>query len=230
MIDVGIIGAMAPEVEELISLLGDHRTARVSGVDYHEGFLEGKHVVVAQCGIGKVYAATSCEAMILRYSPRLIVNTGVAGALAKDLVPGDTVIADRLCQHDMDTTPVGDPKGLISGTGKIYFDTDPRSVKILTEEAAMLGMRAQVGIIASGDQFIASREERDRIIREFSASACEMEGGAIAQTCYLNSTPCVVIRAISDSADGEASVDYPTFLASAAKKSAALTRALVRRY
>ena len=230
MVDVGIIGAMAPEVEELISLLEDCRTARVSGVDYYEGFLDGRHVVVAQCGIGKVFAATSCEAMILRYAPRLIVNTGVAGALAKGLRPGDTVIADRLCQHDMDTTPVGDPKGLISGTGKIYFDTDSRAVKILTEEVLGLGMSALVGIIASGDQFIASREERERIIREFSASACEMEGGAIAQVCYLNSTPCVVIRAISDSADGEASVDYPTFLAEAAKKSAALTRALVRKY
>ena len=230
MVDVGIIGAMAPEVEELISCLEDHRTARVSGVDYHEGFLDGKHVVVAQCGIGKVFAATSCEAMILRYAPRLIVNTGVAGALAKGLRPGDAVVADRLCQHDMDTTSAGDPKGLIPGTGKIYFDTDPRAVKILTEEAEKLELNTLVGIIASGDQFIASAAERERIIREFSASACEMEGGAVAQVCYLNSTPCVVIRAISDSADGEASVDYPTFLAEAAKKSAALTRALVRRY
>ena len=230
MVDIGIIGAMAPEVEELISCLEDHRTARVSGVDYHEGFLDGHHVVVAQCGIGKVNAATCSAAMVLRYAPRLVVNTGVAGALATGIKPGDTVIADRLCQHDMDTTPVGDPKGLISGTGKIYFDTDTRAVNILAEEAERLGMKTVVGIIASGDQFIASREERERIIREFSASACEMEGGAIAQVCYLNSTPCVVIRAISDSADGEASVDYPTFLAEAAKKSAALTRALVRRY
>ena len=230
MVDVGIIGAMAPEVEELISLLEDHRTAKVSGVDYHEGFLDGRHVVVAQCGIGKVFAATSCEAMILRYAPRLIVNTGVAGALAKGIRPGDMVIADRLCQHDMDTTPVGDPKGLISGTGKIYFDTDARAVNILSEEAEKLGYKTLVGIIASGDQFIASSVQRERIIREFSASACEMEGGAIAQVCYLNSTPCVVIRAISDSADGEASVDYPTFLAEAAKKSAALTKALVRRF
>lgn len=229
MVDVGIIGAMAPEVEELISLLEDCRTAKVSGVDYYEGFLEGKHVVVAQCGIGKVNAATSCEAMILRYAPRLIVNTGVAGALAKGLRPGDAVIADRLCQHDMDTTSAGDPKGLISGTGKIYFDTDARAVSILVEEAEKLGLKATVGIIASGDQFIASGEEKARIIREFSASACEMEGGAIAHVSYLNSTPCVVIRAISDSADGEASVDYPTFLSEAAKKSAALTKALVRR-
>ena len=143
MVDVGIIGAMAPEVEELISLLEDCRTAKVSGVDYYEGFLEGKHVVVAQCGIGKVNAATSCEAMILRYAPRLIVNTGVAGALAKGLRPGDAVIADRLCQHDMDTTSAGDPKGLISGTGKIYFDTDARAVSILVEEAEKLGTFVQ---------------------------------------------------------------------------------------
>lgn len=227
-VDIGIIGAMDPEVGALISMLDGHAEETVSGITFHTGLLEGKRVAVAKCGIGKVFAAICAQTMILKYSPSLLVNTGVGGALASGLTTGDIVIAEKLVQHDMDTSAIGDPKGLVSGINVIYFDTDPRAAKLLLAAAEELGLSAVLGTVATGDKFIASAGDKERIVSDFAASACEMEGGAVAHTAYVNGTPCAVIRAISDSADGEATMDYPTFLPLAAKNSTNLTLALIR--
>ena len=128
----------------------------------------------------------------------------------------------------MDTSAIGDPKGLVSGINMIYFEADKRAVQLLLDSAAALGLNARQGRIASGDKFIASKGEKERIVSDFSADACEMEGCAIAQTAFVNSTPFAVVRAISDSADGEATMDYPTFLPIAAKNSTNLTLALIK--
>ena len=226
--DIGIIGAMSVEIEALIAELEDRSSETVSGVEFNTGSLFGKKIVVARCGVGKVFAAICAEAMILRYSPALLVNTGVGGALAGDLRPTDTVVAETLLQHDMDTSPLGDPKGLISGINRIYFDTDKRAAEIVLAAAERLGIRARLGRVASGDRFVADRADKERIVAEFSADVCEMEGGAIAHTAFVNNTPFLVVRAISDSADGAADMDYPTFLPIAAKNSAALTRELIK--
>ena len=227
-VDIGIIGAMEPEVEALIAALADKNCEEVSGIKLYTGILEGRTVAIAKCGIGKVFAAICAQTMILKYSPKLLVNTGVGGALASGLKTGDIVIADSLCQHDMDTSAIGDPKGLVSGINVIYFDADKRAGEILLAAANELGLSATLGRVATGDKFIASKEEKERIVSDFSADACEMEGCAIAQTAFVNNTPFAVIRAISDSADGEATMDYPTFLPIAAKNSQALTTALVK--
>lgn len=227
---LGIIGAMKPEVEMLISRLESPSVERVSGIDFHTGLLYGKTVTIAQCGIGKVFAALAAEIMILKYQPSLIINTGVGGALADGLVPTDTVIATRLVQHDMDTSAIGDPKGLVSGINKIYFDADARAVEILTRGAASLGINAVCGTVATGDKFIATPADKERIVSDFAADACEMEGCAIAQTAYVNGTPFAVIRAISDSADGSSTMEYPVFLPIAVKNSAALTLELIREW
>lgn len=229
-VDIGIIGAMAPEVEGLIARLDGATSERISGIDFYVGQLLGKRVALAKCGIGKVFAAVAAEVMILKYQPDLIVNTGVGGALADGLVPTDTVIASSLVQHDMDTSPIGDPKGLVSGINKIYFDADKRAVEILSDAADRLSLRATVGIIATGDKFIATRADKENIVNLFSASACEMEGCAIAQAAYINGTPFAVIRAISDSADGSSVMEYPAFLPIAVKNSTALTLELVREW
>ena len=228
--DIGIIGALTEELEELISLLDGRESETVGGILFNTGLIYGKRVVIARCGVGKVFAAMCAEAMIIKYSPALIINTGVAGALSSGLKCTDIVIADTLCQHDMDTSPLGDPKGLVSGINKIYFESDARAVKILEKSAAALSQRAFVGRVASGDKFVADREEKKRIANTFNALACEMEGAAIAQTAYVNNVPFAVIRAISDSADGDAGLDYTEFLPIAAKSSAELTKALVKEY
>lgn len=230
MIDIGIIGAMDVEVNGLVSLLNNKKSETVSGITFYSGELLGKNVVIAKCGIGKVFAATCAEAMIIKYAPRLIVNTGVGGALAKDLSTGDIVIANKLCQYDMDTSPIGDPIGLVSGINKIWFECDKRAIDILTLVASTLSLRAKVGAIATGDRFVATKELKNEIVKNFGADACEMEGCAIAHVAFINNTPFVVVRAISDSADGEASMDYPAFLEIAAKNSTSLTLALVRNY
>ncbi len=230
MVDIGIIGAMEVEVNELVSRLEYKDSQEIGGITFYTGALLGKTVVIAKCGIGKVFAAMCAEIMILKFAPKLIVNTGVGGALSGGLNTGDIVVADKLCQHDMDTSPIGDPVGLVSGINRIWFETDERAREILLSSAGEMGLFAAVGSIATGDRFVATRELKEQIVANFGASACEMEGGAIAQVAFVNKTPFIVVRAISDSADGEASMDYPTFLGIAAENSTNLTLSLIRRY
>lgn len=229
-IDIGIIGAMQPEVEAIIAALTDRQSETVSGITFHTGVIAGKRVAVAKCGIGKVFAALCAQTMILKYSPDLLVNTGVGGAIGGGLRCGDVVIADRLCQHDMDTSAIGDPKGLVSGINMIYFEADSRARELLLREGISIGLSVKSGTVATGDRFIADANDKQRIATDFSATVCEMEGCAIAQTAFVNGTPFAVVRAISDSADGEATMDYPTFLSLAAANSTRLTLALVERW
>ncbi len=229
-VDIGIIGALEAEVSALISMLEERERESVGSVTFHTGVLFGKRVAVARCGVGKVFAAICAEAMIIKYSPSLIVNTGVGGALAAGLDAADIVIGCELCQHDMDTSPLGDPAGLVSGINKVFFEADKRAVAIIEEACRKNGYNYLVGRIASGDRFVASGEEKRRITSLFGASACEMEGAAIAHTAFVNSTPFAVIRAISDSADGEASMSYLEFLPIAAERSSKLTLELIEKY
>lgn len=228
--DIGVIGALDDEVRELISSLSDRVTEHAGSIEFNLGRLFGKNVVIAKCGVGKVFAALCAEAMIIKYSPELIVNSGVGGALDKTLRPLDIVFADRLVQHDMDTSPLGDPIGLISGINRIYFETDVRAREILVSSAKQMDINFTVGTVATGDRFISEMADKDLITDRFGALACEMEGGAIAHVAFVNGTKFMVVRAISDSADGDACMDYPTFLPRATKISTALTMALIEKY
>lgn len=230
MYDIGIIGAMADEVAAIIARLDGRQTETISGVEFSTGILFGRRVVVAKCGIGKVFAAICTEAMILRYHPKLIVNTGVGGALDKELVPLNIVFATGLVQHDMDTSALGDPVGLVSGLNKVYFYTDPIAVSVLTAAADELGVGYMIGTIASGDKFVAEAQDKERISSAFGAICCEMEGAAVAHTAFVNDTRFVVVRAISDSADGNASMEYSAFLPRATEISTKLTLELIKNY
>lgn len=228
---IGIIGAMDDEVSGLISMLDGVETKEISGLKFYTGTIFAKPVVVARCGVGKVFAAMCASVMIAAFEPMLIINSGVGGALSLALECTDTVIADKLVQYDMDTSPLGDPKGLISGINKVYFEADKRAVEILKAEAAERNIKAHVGSIATGDKFVASKELRDDILRDFPDSVCcEMEGGAIAHASFVGKTPFAVVRAISDGANSDSALDFPSFLKIAAKNSTALTLALVEKY
>ena len=229
-VDIAIIGAMDAEVGGLIAMLEEHESEKQGSITFHTGKLLGKKVAVAKCGIGKVFAAMCAEAMIVKYSPSLLVNTGVGGALASGISPTDIVISSELCQHDMDTSALGDEVGLISGINMIYFAADSRAVEILSESANNMGYKNHIGRIATGDKFVADFEAKKLIKERFGAMACEMEGAAIAQVAFVNDVPFAVIRAISDSADGEASMEYMSFLPIAAERSLALTLELVKKY
>lgn len=214
---IGIIGAMDIEVNGLISHMKDSVTESYGGISFTKGILNGKNVVVSRCGIGKVFASMCAQTMILKYSPEVIINSGVAGALSSELNIFDAVIASSMVQHDMDTSPLGDPKGLISGINIVNIESDKSFSEKLKNAAVGLNVNAVCGVIASGDQFIADPDRKNEISGDFNAVACEMEGAAIAQVCYVNKIPFAVMRTISDG-KGEA-LDYMTFSAAAAEKS-----------
>ena len=226
---IGIIGAMDIEVNNLKALIENKQTKTISGNEFVWGTIYNKEVVVAKCGIGKVFAAICAQTMILNFNPEYIINTGVAGTLTNALSVGDIAISDNVVQHDMDTSPLGDPVGLISGINVINFNANEHLVK--TAEAILKenNFNFKTGVIASGDQFIALKEQKDAIIKNFNAIACEMEGASIGHTCYVNNVGFIVIRAISDSADDSATLDYPTFLKKAAENSFKITLSLISR-
>lgn len=219
---IGIIGAMDIEVDMIKSLVKNPVTQTISGVEFVSGILRGKNVVVARCGIGKVNAAICTQSMILKYSPDIIINTGVGGALASELNIGDIVMADFVVQSDCDTSALGDPVGLISTINVTKLACCQKAISILEESADMLGLRHMRGTISTSDAFIASDEKKKFLIQNFDAVACEMEGGSIGHVCYVNGVDFVVVRAISDKADGSSHMDYGEFCARSAKNSAAL--------
>jgi adenosylhomocysteine nucleosidase len=225
---IGIIGAMAVEVENLIAVMSEEKTETVSSVTYHIGKIQNVSCVVAQCGIGKVAAAVCAQTMILRYQPRALINVGVAGGMGHHIHIGDIVVSSGLVQHDVDTSALGDKKGMISGINLVTIPATEKLVHLVLSTAKQFyGDGIHKGIIATGDQFIGSAEKLKQIEADFGAAACEMEGGSIAQVCYLNQVDFVVIRAISDNADDNAESDYASFTVSSAKKITALIKELL---
>ena len=222
---IGIIGAMQIEIEGLKAEMTGMTEEVIGGVRFARGDLCGVDTVLAVCGVGKVFAAIAAETMILRYAPRALLNTGVAGGLAEGLRVGDIVLADAVVQHDMDTSPLGDPVGMLSGLGIVRIPTDEKLLAVLKKAAERAGFSHRVGTIATGDQFIASEAQKARIAANFGAIACEMEGGAIGQVATVNGVPFAALRAISDGGDG---MEFSAFVALAAARSVALTEEFVK--
>lgn len=223
---IGIIGAMTVETEGLIAEMTEKKTHTVSGVIFTEGKLCGRDVVVATCGVGKVFAAICAEAMILRFGVSALLNTGVAGGLSPMLEVGDVVVADEVVQHDMNTTALGDPQGLLSGINVVKLQADKHLTKALCEATAALGYNGIVGTVASGDLFVAKEKTKARLVADFDAVACEMEGAAIGHVAFVNNTPFAVLRAISDGGDG---MEYSQFVTLAAKASVAITKEFLQK-
>ena len=225
---IGIIAAMNVEMDGLRAHMESPISETVSGVEFVRGVIEGREVVTAVCGIGKVFAALCAQTMILRYAPEAIINTGVAGTLTDELSIGNLAVSACVVQHDMDTSAIGDPVGLISGINMVEIPANKALTERLCAAAQAIGVKTLTGCIASGDQFVASPGRKTFIADTFSAIACEMEGAAIGQVCYVNHVPFCVLRAISDSADGSSHMDYPVFAQMAAEQSVRLLLAFLR--
>ena len=234
---IGIICAMQEELKEIKAGMEPDGELEYAGVKFFLGKLEGQEVVCAVCGVGKVFAAICAQTMILKFHPSLIINVGVAGSLSDSLNVADIVIARKLVQHDMDVTPLGVPRGQILGSDIRYIPTSDEirdelfsAIMLLNAENAFgdREIKALQGTIASGDQFISSKGMKQLIVEEFDAIACEMEGAAIAQVCYVNKLPFCVLRAISDSADAGAKMDYPAFVELAASNSAKVIKRFLK--
>lgn len=217
---IGIIGAMAVEVEALKRAMNNVSIEKISGMDFYCGELCGKKAVVAAAGVGKVNAAVCTEAMILKYMPECIINIGIAGGLDERLRVGDIVVAQSVVEHDMDTSPCGDPLGFINGIDMVNIPcSKDLSDKIFESAKKIADVNSIQGVIASGDQFIASAEKRNFIKDNFSAAAAEMEGASIGHVCYLNGIDFCVLRAISDGANEDAPMSFEEFTEFAVKNS-----------
>lgn len=225
---IGIIGAMDIEVNGIVASMENVEERIVSNIKFYRGTMFGKNIVVAKCGVGKVFATICAQTMILEYGPTAMINLGVAGTLTGELGVLDVAIANNVVQHDMDTSPLGDPKGLISGINIVYIEADKgiiSALKVATEDA---NCNYICGTIATGDKFMSVSNEKKALNNEFNAIACEMEGGAIGQTCYVNNVPFGVIRAISDG-DG-AEMDFATFSERAANQSIEIIKKFITTY
>ena len=224
---LGIIGAMTVEVETLKEQLSQLKVTTRAGMEFYEGVLAGCPAVVVQCGVGKVNAAMCVQILCDLFNVTHIVNTGVAGSLCAELVFGDFVISTDAMFHDFSVTPLGYQVGQVPGLPVHSFPADAKLVELSMAAAQQVHPdHARMGRIASGDQFVAAKEQKQQIIADTQALCTEMEGAAIAHTAWRNGVPFVVIRAISDKADDSAEMDYPTFEAIAAKRCAAVTQNL----
>ena len=228
-VKTGIIGAMDEEVASLKEALADVNIKTIGGMEFHEGKLDGKDVVVVKCSVGKVNAAACAQILISVFEVDRVINTGVAGSLDADIDIGDIVVSTDAVQHDMDVTALGFARGEIPYSNQSVFhaDEEMRKSAVQAVKEATSGIHVFEGRVCSGDQFIASRAQKEAIISEFGGMCCEMEGAAIAQVCCLNGTPFVIIRAISDKADDSEEMSYLEFEQAAAERCAAITRHMI---
>lgn len=225
----GIIGAMEVEVNQLVKQLEETQVTEIARMRFHEGTLAGVPCVVVQCGVGKVNAALCTQILALRFEVTHIVNTGVAGSLNNQLNIGDIVVSTDAVHHDVNATNFGYEPGEVPGMDIQAFPADAalQDAAFTAAKAANFQGAMVRGRVASGDQFVHDQAVKDRIKQTFGADCCEMEGASIAQACWLNGVPFVILRAISDKADGSDALAYPVFERRAARDCAAITYRLV---
>lgn len=228
---IGIIGAMELEVAELKSKMELKNVVDKAGMQFHEGVLNGKGVVIVQCGIGKVNAGICVQILADIFAVDAVINTGVAGSLRAEINIGDIVVSTDACEHDMDVSALGYEPGIIPQMETSFFKADRKLAKEAISVCREVNPEINVyeGRVVSGDQFISDGTVKDRLIQQFDGSCAEMEGAAIAHAAFLNKLPYVVLRAISDKADGSAHMDYPEFERAAAAHCAKLVENLVAR-
>ncbi len=229
----GVIGAMESEVAQLRAALGDPETAVFSGLTFCRGTLGKNRVVLVKCGVGKVNAARCAQMLIDRFGVDYIVNTGIAGGIGEGLRVADVVVGAELVQHDFDAVAFGYARG------NICDPTHRDTPSVFRSDAALIGAfraaaeslidpaRVKTGRIATGDLFVASAEAKRDIADTFGAVAAEMEGGAIAQVASIAGVPFIVLRAISDLADGSSPASFDAFEQETADLSAAILRRMI---
>ena len=228
---IGIIGAMDSEVNHLKAEISDPMPSEALGMEFVAGTLAGVDVVVVRCGVGKVNAAMCAAALIDRFGVTHVVNTGVAGALDGWLEVCDLVVSTDAVQYDLDGTPLGYAPGEVPGLPCVCFQADECLRAEASAAAVEVAGAAHVleGRVCSGDRFVASAAEKRRITQAFGGACCEMEGAAIAQACHVAGVPFVIVRAISDKADGSGGMSYAEFEAKAADECARVVEAMLGR-
>lgn len=229
---IGVIGAMDEEIHYMKQALDIYGESVHAMGKYFEGTYANKEVVLCKSGVGKVNAAITTQILIDRFKVTHILFTGVAGALHPELEIGDIVISSSALQHDMDASALGPhfPQGTIPMFDhESDFAACPRLVQLAEKAADKInGVQVRTGRVLSGDQFIANRETVEKYYHQFDGACIEMEGSAVAQTSFLNDIPFVIIRSISDKANGEAEVNFTEFTKLAAERSSLMVEEVLK--
>lgn len=225
---LGIIAAMEEELQPLLGEMKAETTRTIAHMTFHEGYILDKKVVAVISGIGKVNSAICAQILITTFGATKVINVGVAGGVGDSIAPGDVVIADSLIQHDMNATAFGYPHGQIPRMSTFDFKCDAELIELAKKAIeGSSNFNSFIGTIVTGDEFVANVDKIRWLKDSFNALACEMEGGSIAQACYLNDTPCVVIRSISDNANTGAHMDYEKFKPIAVENSTAILKSII---
>lgn len=212
---IAIMGAMPEEVAPILEKLGEYKTTKYADNEYYEATYNGVEVVVAYSKIGKVFSTLTASTMIQYFGCDKLLFSGVAGGINPSLKIGDLIVASKLSQHDLDITAFGHPMGFVPG-GSVYVEADKNLIKLSKDVASELGKTVQEGIIATGDQFVHNEGIKDNIVKNFNADALEMEGASVAVVCNALNVPFFILRAISDTADTDASFSFDEFMESSA--------------
>lgn len=227
---LGIIGALDQEIDQLLLLMEKYQSEERAGIVFHVGCLHSRNVVICKSGVGKVNAAICAQILVDHYAVDSIWFTGVAGAVDPRLDIGDIVISKECMQHDMDASALGFSRGTIPYEERSLFEADSDLVQMATDAGADLHpVRVFVGRILSGDQFIADTETVTALYRDFNGMCTEMEGAAVAQVCYKNHIPFIIIRSMSDRADGSANVNFNEFTQLAATQSCKIIASMIQK-
>lgn len=225
---IGVVCAMEEEIRELLAVLDERQETVIAGQPYYSGKIEGVDVALVQCGIGKVQAGMNTAVLLERFKPDVVINTGSAGGIGDGLKVGDVVISSGVAYHDVNSTAFGYKPGQLPDQPQI-FKADEEYVGKIQQAAAATNLTTHVGLIVTGDQFISSTPAIEKIKSIYpDALASEMEGGAIGQVATQFKTPFVVIRAMSDTGDENASVSFDEFIVEAGKRSAAMLLAFLK--
>lgn len=228
---LGIIGAMEEEITLLKDKMEIKKVETKAGMEFFQGSILGKEVVVVRSGIGKVNAGICTQILVDDFQVEGVINTGIAGSLRNEINIGDIVLSSDALQHDVDATGFGYELGVIPRMEQSVFLGDQTLLSLAKEvnEKVNPEISTFVGRVVSGDQFISDKEKKQFLIKQFDGYCTEMEGGAIAQTAYLNHIPFLIIRAISDKADDSAHMDYGEFEAKAIEHSVKLMLGILER-
>ena len=230
MSKIGIIVAMEEELESILDIMDNIEEKEIYGLTFKTGQIEKNKIIVVKCGVGKVNAARVTQILIDTFNVKCVINVGAAGALNPFLNIGDIVIGEKLIQHDFDITAFDHDKGYITGVGD-YIYSDSELIEKFENAANNLkekDYKIKKGIIATGDIFCTDIEMKNKIFSKFDADCVEMEGAAIAQVCYLDKVPFIVIRSISDSPNGNNEIDFDKFVELASKRCANILREFLK--
>jgi adenosylhomocysteine/aminodeoxyfutalosine nucleosidase len=216
---IAIMGAMPEEIEPLLKKVSNVKEITFANNKYYEATYQGKELVIAYSKIGKVFSSLTATTLIEKFGCGMLLFSGVAGAINPSLAIGDLVIAKQLCQHDLDLSPFGHPYGFVP-EGAVMIESDAKLLEVAKSVGNKLDIKLHEGTIATGDQFVANPQRKEWIANTFKADALEMEGGSVAVVCDALDIPFFILRAISDSADDNADMDFDAFLEKSAKISA----------